>query len=83
MQYSLINQILQQQKTVLKRKMLIWRYMSTSSKNDNQTQRPFDESKKSGFTKFLNKHGLSDEQATRTMYGIAIGAFLLSLFFWF
>jgi len=33
--------------------------------------------------KFLNKQGLSDGAAKKVMYGVAIGAFVLSLFFWF
>lgn len=35
------------------------------------------------FTKFLINQGLSEEQAKKVLYGVAIGAFVLSLFFWF
>jgi len=59
--------------------------MSVDFGDENITRRrPSSREKSKGsFMKFLNRHGLSDEQAKKVLYGIAIGAFLLSLFFWF
>lgn len=63
--------------------VLIYRYM-----NDVQFHDETDESRKNNdnqgpFTKFLIDKGLSEEQAQKVLYGVAIGAFVLSLYFWF
>lgn len=63
--------------------MVTFSYMGVDLNDENLTNKRRRKPQKGPLMKFLNKQGFSDEQATRVMYAIAIGAFLLSLFFWF